>query len=341
MSGLLPTFDRAIDWIAAGIGASPLRMARASRHLVVQRGDVYDLYRRRGRTVRPLFSGGLEEIALRLKGTGPRPVAIELRIDPRRVLKRTIELPLQSAAHLDAVVALQAERILPWPKGEARYAFFASAGRHAASLSVEIIAMATDAIAALRGQLAALGLRAYAIGIAGTEPARPCRPLFQDEDAGSGPRRHARLRLLVLVWLSLVCVGGVLLALASMDQNAAIAAREARLFTGERHLAALEGREGDVAGEAEAQDGALRVLAIEALSRALPDHTFLESLSIDGRLIRLEGFSADANSLIGLLEAERFFDAVRHDAGVSHEPNRNAERFSIVAELASDGGMTP
>lgn len=341
MSGVLQTLDRSIDWIAAGIGESIARPARAARHLVVQRGALYDLYRRRGKSVRPVVSGSLDEIALRLKAASSRPVDVELRIDAQRMLRRSIELPAQSAAHLDAVVALQAERLLPWPKGEASYAYHARSGRHAGALSVEILAMATDALAELRAQLAALGLRATAIGVADSEPSTTSHAAFREDDMQRQPRRHARLRLLVLAGLSLVSVGSVLLTLASMEQSAEIAMLKARLAAGERHLAALEHREGRVGSELPALDATLRVAAIEALSRALPDHTYLESLSIDGGSVKLAGLSADANSLIGLLEADRLFGAVHHDAGVSYEPERDAERFSITAELAPTGETTP
>jgi general secretion pathway protein L len=335
VAGLVQTLDRMIDWLAAGIAALVARPARAAGHLVVQRGDLYELHRRRGRSIRPLATGSLQDIAQRLKATADRPVTVELRLEQERFLRRSLELPLQSADHLDAVVALQAERILPWPKGDARYAYSVRGGR-AGMLSIDLIAMASDALADIRAKLAALGLKDDGIGVAEAALSTPAQPQFREEDVHRLARGQARHRLLVLAWLSLVCVGSVLGMTAVFDQRAAIAEREARILAGERHLADLRSRAGSQGARSPEEAGPLRLLVVEALSRTLPDHTYLEALSIEGSEVRLEGLSADANGLIGLLEADRFFSAVRHDAGIVREPERGAERFAIAAQLTAD-----
>jgi general secretion pathway protein L len=73
------------------------------------------------------------------------------------------------------------------------------------------------------------------------------------------------------------------------------------------------------------------VIAIEGLSRILPDHTHLTELRVEGNKVRLIGTSADAPSLIGLIEKSGLFARATFIAPTTKLPSEAGERFHIEA----------
>ena len=105
--------------------------------------------------------------------------------------------------------------------------------------------------------------------------------------------------------------------------------------------AALVGSDGNV----DAATGALRslerrkhespaaVIVLEELSRALPDHTYVTELRIEGDKLRLVGITRDAPALIGLIEQTSHFTRATFFAPTTRAPNETGERFHIEARI--------
>jgi general secretion pathway protein L len=79
---------------------------------------------------------------------------------------------------------------------------------------------------------------------------------------------------------------------------------------------------------------------LEELSALLPDHTWLTLLELKGGEIRLNGFSQSSSEILGLIEASPHFRNARFLAPVTRDARRNAEKFSLTANLSQsdDGG---
>ena len=75
------------------------------------------------------------------------------------------------------------------------------------------------------------------------------------------------------------------------------------------------------------------VLAIEELSRILPDHTYVTELRIEGNKLRLVGITRDAPSLIGLIEQSARFSRATFFAPTTRLPSDQGERFHIEVQL--------
>jgi general secretion pathway protein L len=72
---------------------------------------------------------------------------------------------------------------------------------------------------------------------------------------------------------------------------------------------------------------------LERLSRLLPDSTWLKQLEIKNGSVHLQGFSADASSLIGILEKDSNFSGVRFSSPVTQDEDSGRERFRISATI--------
>ena len=77
---------------------------------------------------------------------------------------------------------------------------------------------------------------------------------------------------------------------------------------------------------------------LNALTIILPDDTWLERFEMKTTRIRMQGLSADATSLIELLENSPLLQNVAFDSPVVSDPQIDRFRFQIVAELTGEEG---
>ena len=71
---------------------------------------------------------------------------------------------------------------------------------------------------------------------------------------------------------------------------------------------------------------------LSELTQLLPDHTWLTRLEMNQQRVRLEGESAEASSLIGLLERSQYLHNVSFVSPITNNPRTQRDRFSLQAE---------
>jgi general secretion pathway protein L len=77
------------------------------------------------------------------------------------------------------------------------------------------------------------------------------------------------------------------------------------------------------------------VMVLEALSRVLPDTTYVTELRIEGDKVQLVGMTRDAPALIRLIEQSPQFTRATFFAPTTHAQNEPDERFHIEAHITA------
>ena len=339
-------------WLAELAGMVPVGLRRAVGAevdpLVVSFGAdeaVFAIERRgRAREIGRLALDAPPDEVVRLLGTARVTFSKVIgRLPAERALQRNLDLPAAAAREIGRVLTYEIERQTPF-RDDQVYFTYRVVGRDSAArtVSVAMSVVPREAVTEIHERLAAWDLVPDAVDVA-EEPA---------EGAGLLPaelrRRADRLARTIAGAL-----GALALALAIVAVAAPLArdARTARDL--EREIAALrpaveralelenavEALRGSAASVVRAKTDASSVVAtLEALSRALPDDTWLAQFNMRGGEVEIQGASASASALVGAIERAPEFAAVRFRTPITREPITGIERFQFTIELSGAGG---
>jgi general secretion pathway protein L len=92
--------------------------------------------------------------------------------------------------------------------------------------------------------------------------------------------------------------------------------------------------------EAKKRTAPSAVMIVEALSRILPDDTYLTELRVEDSKIEIVGQTRDAPALIRLIEQSRRFSRATFFAPTTRGPNDNGDSFHIEASVEPSFGAT-
>ncbi len=278
------------------------------------------------------------------QGSGRHAVALVL--PATSALTRDVALPILGIADMRRLVALDAERLLPFAPGTALIDFDAgpaSGGVQAVSIAGLPVDRATMAMALAEAQ--DLDVRRLAIGD-GEALRFDFLPAWRQRQ-GHDNRRPQR------IWWSIVAAAfllnlGVLIgrdiynlrATEALVETHGQTAATARLLR--NRVIAEDGRRRALLGDRHRHDP-LPILA--AVARALPDSVWVQRLSWDGRQLRLAGYKPGNIDVVAALRHAPIFVAVRGGAAdvpaniVAGQPYDVTAETTVAATAGADAGM--
>ncbi len=294
---------------------------------------------------------GLEqqEQLLKLRRRGGDRVAILL--SQEQVLALSFPLPLEAENNLDEVLGYELGRHAPFKIEQVYYDYTVQERRSGErTIWVSVTVVPRKQVEPMLTRVRNWGLIPAVVTVAeqANSSSSACsigeqNLLPRDEreaDAGHASLAVKLLLLVALLLTALVAVYPILIQemrITELQQQVTMVKKEAV------SVQSMQLEMERVAAESAYVDDRKRQYpetldVLNTLTRILPDDTWLERFEMRGARIRIQGMSADASSLIELLENASLLQKVSFDSPIVREPRIDRFRFQIVAELVQGGG---
>lgn len=273
-------------------------------------------------------------------GTSGLPPLLLLRAPAGCVLCKRLSLPLAVRHDLGNVLGLAIDRETPFERSEVYWTYRTlGADKTNAVVEVELIIVPHHYVAPAIDAIRKAGLRVSALAL---EPEHDI--LIWVDGIAIGPWLHSQRRLAPLSAAALALFVAAILT--------PFAVQQLRLDLADRAISAAEGRAQEAAALrrsitervaamkyfGRAHDSGESVLGtVAAITRALPDDSFLTRLSLHGRTLTMTGASAQAAGLIAALSHSSAVRDPNFDAPITVDAHGGRETFAISAALVPAG----
>lgn len=266
----------------------------------------------------------------------PRGAATVLRLPPMDVLEKSVDFPLAAQGQLDQVLEFEMDRQTPFAADELYWDYrIAAIDRQRGRMTVSLAMVLRRNLDPLLSALERVGLVPTRVELLGGRLAGSLISLG---------RGHSRREPRRLIWV--LATGCALLALAAaaapfVRQSLALARLDREIADARPAAAAadklrqeidrLSSNAAFIADERSRAVSALNALA--AVTRLLPDGTFLTALELRQKKLSMTGRSASAAPLIATLAADPQFQNPVFSAPVTRLEAGQGEVFSITAVI--------
>jgi general secretion pathway protein L len=271
--------------------------------------------------------------------TALRGSRIDILMNPDHVLFRILDFPRQASDFLDGMIGAQIDRLTPWSANEA--VFGTTPPMPIANERIELTLAATSTqeiqpllkLAADSGAVSVAGLVEIPETGGKSEPVRVFdRPLTNAAGAAIDAPRLLRLTLLgvglaAAASLAISAYAGSVLDAEQQELQQRIAQRRAALRINQ------PGGSAETLLAKRKQTSPSSVMVLEAISRVLPDSTYVTELRVEGDKMQVIGLTQDAPSLIRLIEQSPQFTRATFFAPTTRAQNDPGERFHIEAHI--------
>jgi len=343
------------EWIAAVAGTVESLIGRyAPRPRIVLGGESTGVLTARLHSARK--GPPLADISFRISNGRPSPSLpaawqaafrgsrVETELAPAHVLFRPLDFPRQAADFLDGMIRTQIDRLTPWSADEAAFGWSPPLASGQERIELTLAATSKQEIEPLVQLAAGLGaqsLTAFAAPPSGGSNPEKIRVLDQSL-RGAAAHGLDTPRTLRVVLLSAVAAAAIsLLAGAYFGDGFDFEQQQLTQRISQRRAALRLGPDGGSAFGLLArrkQTSPSTVVVLEALSKALPDGTYVTELRIDGDKVQVVGMTQDAPSLIRLIEKSPQFARATFFAPTTRAQNAPGEQFHIEARITPSFG---
>jgi general secretion pathway protein L len=266
---------------------------------------------------------------------------IEAQLPSGHVMVCPLDFPAQASGFLDGMIRSQIDRLTPWTAQDALFGW--SPPVTGANERIEVTFAATskskvEPLLQFVQSLAAGSVAIYSPASAGTSPARI--KLFDRSMQSAIGSTISLPRLLRGILLATGAAAAALLLVAAYLENSMQSEQSELQRQISQRRAALR-LDSNATGSAmgllakRKQTTPSSVMVLEAISRALPDTTYVTELRIEGDKVQVVGMTQDAPSLIRLMEQSPQFSRATFFAPTTRAANEPGERFHIEAHLSA------
>jgi general secretion pathway protein L len=268
-----------------------------------------------------------------------RDAEVDLLLQSKRFMARTLELPGRASEFLEGIVRAQIDRLTPWNAANAAFGWHPSTKASAERIVVTIAATSRTSITPFVNAAAALGADLITVSAALQEPLPDAAAIKIFEQKVAQQVGQRRIRRVLIGLLAAAGAASAASVTANTVFGSMIEAQRDELTSSisERRAAMQLGhdRASDAVLELERRKHATpsSAIIIEALSRVLPDDTYLTELRILGDKLQIVGVSKDAPSLIRLIEQTHHFSRAVFFAPTTRSLSEMGEHFSIEAHI--------
>jgi len=337
------------EWIAAVAGAVDVvadRVMRPRRILLLEGDDGAFTA-----TTAPTENGpALPDLSFRLDQGRPHPPlpadweaafrgsCVEAQLQSDHVIMCPLDFPSQAGGFLDGMIRAQIDRLTPWTAVDSIFGW--NLPTAAANDRIEVTFAATSKLLVeplLQFVRARDAVSVAIYAAAGTGPSARIKLLDQPLRSLIGSSKNMP-RLLRAVLLSAGVAAAASLLIASyLGGSLQTEQSELQRRISQRRAAMRldSNAEGSGLGllAKRKQTTPSSVMVLEAISRVLPDSTYVTELRIEGDKFQVVGMTQDAPSLIRLMEQSPQFTRATFFAPTTHAANDAGESFHIEAHI--------
>ena len=341
------------EWISAVAGVVDTVAGSFLRPRQILLGEGKD-----GKFAAKAISGGkgpvLPDVSFRLDKGRPDPplpadweVAfrgsrVEALLQSDHIMFSPLDFPSQAGDFLDGMIRTQVDRLTPWTVNDAIFGW--SQPTNTANDRIEVTFAATSKlkIQPILHLAHALDIGSVAVfAAASAGESTPTRiKLFEESLRSAIGRTMDVPRILRAILLSAgVAAAASLLAAVYLGSSLQSEQQVLQHRISQRRAALrLDPNAGGsglslLAKRKQATPSSIMVL--EAVSRVLPDSTYVTELRIEGDKVQVVGMTQDAPSLIRLMEQSPQFTRATFFAPTTRAPNEPGERFHIEAHITA------
>jgi len=337
----IATVSRAVDALAD-------RFVRSRRIRLAERDDG-------GFTASTIASdngAALPDVSFRLEAGRPQPPLpaewtaafrgsrVEAELQPAHIMTHLLDFPSKASDFLDGMIRAQIDRLTPWTVNDAVFGWSPPAPIGNDRIEVTLAATSRLKVAPLLQLVGALD--AASVVVSATAPAGRIPLLEKPLRSVIGPAVNVpRLLRIILLSAGIAAAASLLIGVYLGDSFQSELGDVQQRISQRRAALRLEAN-GTASGlgllAKRKQTTPSSVMVLEALSRVLPDSTYVTELRIEGDKVQVVGMTQDAPSLIRLLEQSPQFTRATFFAPTTRATNEPGERFHIEAHITADFG---
>jgi general secretion pathway protein L len=266
---------------------------------------------------------------------------VEFLLKSDHVLFRSLDFPAQAVDFLDGMIRAQIDRLTPWAANDAVFGWSTPSRIASERIQLTLAATSRNKIQPLVQLASNLGAASVAV-LAESRPGEiaPVKFKVYESALQSAVGRTMDVpRTLRLTLLGTGLAAAASLVLAAYVGNSLDAEQQQLSRRIAERRASLRLSQTAAGGSAQSQlvkrkqTTPSSVMVLEAISRVLPDGTYVTEFRIEGDKVQVVGISQDAPSLIRLMEQSPQFSRATFFAPTTRAQNDPGERFHIEVHV--------